>query len=480
MDFKHHIFISYRHIDDKPYPAGSIGWVSKFHHILETALAVRRGEEQRLWRDVTRMKGNENLSETLFDTLSESALLVSIVSPSYLKSQWCSRELRHFCQEAEKTGGLGVGEHGSRLFKVDKEHIPLDQCPPEFQTSLGYRFYEFDEAQYPKALDQPSEKVVGEKYMAVIERLAREICETLDTLETSSEESPQPSKKLIYLSETTDDLREIRESIRQSLEMDGHRVLPSQMLPPEADFSEKVLENMSQCEMSIHLVSPSAHRTQEFRQKLMAAKTQEQINISSQCVENKQSLTRIFWMPPTETADSSDPFIRSIQSEPNFLSMPVESLKTTIQDQLQQQRAIALAPVGNGSSKVYLDCDEDDFLYADDIEPIYDWLRKRFDEVVLPEHGMHNLSSSEARLKQCEAVLIYYGRARDFWFERRICALQKALRNDRPQPLRAKAIYVSRPNTPKKQNLNLNIPVINGIREFSAEILNVFSEQLEA
>jgi hypothetical protein len=124
VDFENDIFISYAHLDDQPLTEGQKGWVSDFHRALELRLGELLGEKPKIWRDA-KLAGNDYFSDVIVGRLMKVALLISILSPRYLKSEWCVKELREFYKAAEQTGGLRVGEK-ARVFKVVKtECIPL-------------------------------------------------------------------------------------------------------------------------------------------------------------------------------------------------------------------------------------------------------------------------------------------------------------------------------------------------------------------
>ena len=141
-DFKFDIFISYTHIDNKPLSDHQKGWIAKLHEDLETRLAMILGEEPRMWRD-PRLQGNEVFDESIVRQLNKVALLVSVLSPRYVKSEWCTRELREFLRAAEQTGGVRIGDK-VRLFKVVMIPVPPEDHPPELQPLLGYKFFETD------------------------------------------------------------------------------------------------------------------------------------------------------------------------------------------------------------------------------------------------------------------------------------------------------------------------------------------------
>ena len=490
MDFDKDLFISYAHIDNQSLIPEQEGWISTFHKALEIRLSQIRGTTPKIWRD-RKLDGNDFFGDTILETLSSSGLLVSILSPRYVQSEWCMRELQTFCQMAtSQTDGLKVGDNKSRLFKVVKTHVPRDQFPAEFAAFIGYEFFEFDEAGRPQEFDKTYGPELERKFYAKLNDLAYDIHQTLQILEALPEPgqgqgpvvpvtTPAPGKipigKTIYLAETTYDLQDSRDKIRRELTMAGHQVLPDQPLPFTPDFAQRVEESLAQCVMSIHLVSPQSSGSQgadspsaQALQNLLAARSQEQIELASSCCQEQQDITRILWMPPTARLGDGDDFLRMLQRESDFISTPLEDLKTIIQDRLTEPEPEPETAT-NGLRKVYLDCDQRD-LEAADIEPLYDWLDQRF-QVVLPDYDASSLSRSEALIKQCEAVLIYYGQANGLWLTRRLNALRKSL-FDRPRPLLAKAVYVAGPERPNKQGVSApDVPIIDGLQAFNPGLL---------
>lgn len=492
MDFEKDLFISYAHIDNESLSPGQEGWISIFHKALEIRLSQIRGERPRIWRDPN-LQGNAYFSDDILEGLSNSALLVSILSPRYLKSEWCIRELQNFCQVAAQDAGIRVGDNKARLFKVVKTHVPREQHPSEFESFIGYEFFEFDDAGRPQEFDKIYGPELAQKFYAKLNDLAYDIHQTLEIVEALptgdgvqreagavTPSSQSIAGKTIYLAETTYDLQNSRDKIRRELTMAGHQVLPAQPLSFAPDFAQRVQENLAQCVMSIHLVSPQEAREQgaeslsdQALQNLMAARSQEQIEIASNCCQENQDISRILWMPPTARIGDGDDFLKTLQRQPDFLSTPLEDLKTIIQDRLTQPAQPQAADLtANGGHRVYLDCDQRDLDEAG-IEPLYEWLDQRF-EVVLPDYASSSLSRSESLIKQCEAVLIYYGQANGLWLKRRLNALRKSL-YDRPQPLLAKAVYIAGPERPNKQSFSVSdVSVIDGLRVFNPGLLEPF------
>ena len=96
MIYEQDAFISYAHIDNEPISAGQKGWVTQFHATLQTMLSQRLGERARIWRD-DKLDGNDIFADEIVDQFNKTALLVSILRPRYLRSEWCTRELQEFC-----------------------------------------------------------------------------------------------------------------------------------------------------------------------------------------------------------------------------------------------------------------------------------------------------------------------------------------------------------------------------------------------
>jgi len=142
MNFEQNLFISFTHLDNQPLTDGEKGWITRFHATLKNILSTRIGREAKIWRDA-RLAGCDVYSEEIIAQLKQSAVLVSIVSSRYLKSEWCRREVREFCEVARQTTGLIVGQK-LRLLKVIKTPVDAsEELPPPLRDVLGYEFFDY-------------------------------------------------------------------------------------------------------------------------------------------------------------------------------------------------------------------------------------------------------------------------------------------------------------------------------------------------
>ena len=107
MHFEKDLFISYAHIDNKPLTPEQHGWITRFHGSLETLLSMRMGGKARIWRD-DKLRGNDVFANEIVEQFAQTAVLVSVLTPRYLNSEWCNKEVAEFCKCAEENGGLVV------------------------------------------------------------------------------------------------------------------------------------------------------------------------------------------------------------------------------------------------------------------------------------------------------------------------------------------------------------------------------------
>ncbi len=493
MDFENDIFISYAHIDDQALLEGQKGWVSSLHRALQVRVAQLLGMAPRIWRD-PKLEGNDVFADKLVNRLPRTAVLLSVLSPRYARSEWCIRELREFRKAAAGTGGLQI-EDKLRIFKVVKTPIPLEQQPPEFIQVLGYEFFVVDpETGRPRELDQAFGTEAQREYWAKLDDLAHDLCTTLTAMAAGAEPAPgvqsAGEEVAVYLAETTFDLREERSRVARDLTRRGYRVLPDQPLPLLASELEALVrESLARCRLSVHLVGANYGVVPEgARQSIVALQNQLAVEHAGAA-----RLDRLIWMPPgLETDDERQgELLEHLRSDAgthegaDLLQTPLEDLKTAILDKLrpaEETAADETAAAGDDApTSVYLICDQRDEEVTPELE---DFLFDRGFEVTLPVFEGDEAEvrqDHEENLRLCDAVLFYYGAGNDLWLRRQLRELRKSAGYGRDKPIRAKAIWVAPPDTPRKKRLRTREAlVIQAPASFDPAALEPFLTQLEA
>src|SRR5262245_28780127 len=228
--FESDAFISYAHLDNVELVEGRKGWVANYHRALEVRIAQLLGKSPHLWRD-PKLSGNDLFADTLVEHLKHAAVLVTIVSPRYLKSEWTLRELEEFWRAAEEQGGVAVSSR-ARVFKVLKTPVPIDRTPPSLRALIGYEFFRVDpETGKTRELDEVFGPDAQREFWLKLDDLAHDIVQLLEVLETDPDaEAPRGSRAAVYLALTTSDLREPREALKRDLQQRGYAVLPDRAL----------------------------------------------------------------------------------------------------------------------------------------------------------------------------------------------------------------------------------------------------------
>ncbi|NIM14287.1 MAG: TIR domain-containing protein [Candidatus Aminicenantes bacterium] len=201
------VFISYSHLDSEPLFKDQEGWISGFHYTLKSLLGKRLTREPRIWHDKV-LQGNDKFNDEIVGKLSNTKIFLAVISPCYLQSEWCMKELREFIKAAETRGGVHIGNK-SRIFKIVKTLVPLDQYPDEIRELLGYEFFLKDDRGRPHECAPDRKAVYYEKYMTELENVAFDIGELIlemewKNLKTTNHDAKQSSgdhkdRKPIYL-----------------------------------------------------------------------------------------------------------------------------------------------------------------------------------------------------------------------------------------------------------------------------------------
>src|SRR5262245_33262945 len=92
------LFISYSHIDNRPWGGGQREWVTEFNRALKKRLTQLVGRDVIVWRD-TKIAGHDEFDDRIVNELRRSRLFLCVMTPRYLKSEWCQKEIGLFLGE---------------------------------------------------------------------------------------------------------------------------------------------------------------------------------------------------------------------------------------------------------------------------------------------------------------------------------------------------------------------------------------------
>ena len=483
MNFDHDAFISYSHRDNTPLPGpGQTGWVTMFSAVLKERLNTRLGKDVRLWIDPA-LKGNEVFADEISNRLAASALLVSILSPSYVQSNWCKREMDEFCASAARNGGLKLGNI-SRVVKVIKLPPAPEPEPEPMKGMDGYPFYE-EAGGFPMELQPDGNSESKEQYLRRITRLAYQITQALQllsqTLPRASAAAPGQTLPAVFLADCGRDQHEARDCLAVELRVLGYEVLQLQP-PPETEEALLVAlaPLLERCELSVHLVGNSVGRVPDGP----SGRSLVMLENSLAAERSRQAkLRRIIWLPAAvegERPEQRD-FIKRLQTSADeqygadLLRGDFESLKSTAHNRLRQlatpQPDPAVRPV-TGAPLLHLLMSEADRSAA---VPLIQLLQAQGMEVTVPVFvGASGplRKANQGLMLASDALMLFYGAENELWKQGQIDLRKRVISRDNVRPQRFWTCLMPPFTDDKKLLLQVGGPaVINGLDGLTAAVL---------
>ncbi len=480
MQFPTDIFISYAHIDDESLIQNQKGWISEFHRALDIRLAQLLGRRPVIWRDDS-LQGNHVFDKQIVDQFSKVAIMISIITPRYVKSDWCIKEVDEFYSTCQTNIGITVSNK-SRIFKVIKTPVRIDQHPEKIQGVLGYEFYNTDPGtgrvkELSQVFGQDTERLYWEK----LDDLAHDISSFLEGMEhstTGAKSNPVTDSGVknagkVFLAESTYDTQTFRDSLKRELQGHGYYILPDRQLPLVANaLNDDLKLNLDEVDMSIHLLGENYGIIPEGAQKSIV----EIQNDFAASYSAANAVPRFIWIPEgCEPADERQVnFIDRLNSGKDgiagadLVQGSLEDFKGVVIDKLnslKKEEKKDEPEVYDESSKViYLICDISDI---DEIRPLEDFLFNNGYEVVIPifegdESGIRE--DHVENLKTCSAAIIFFSNANELWLRSKTRDFMKINGYGRAKPLAFKAIYIAPPDSISKQRFRtLDAEVINAL-----------------
>ncbi len=494
------VVITYANLDDQPVVSGQSGWISKLQRNLELRVAQLTGS-------ATVLKQAEPLPEEdrrVMELVPRAKTIVSVLSPPFARSESCCRLVKTFWESAERSGDFRVGD-GARILNVVKTPVDPTEVPrelePLYSELVPYEFFEQDPV---SGRIQDFDEIFGEaarqRFYERVYDLALDVSRVLRNLSAPGAAEPEEGRKRVYLAATTSDLTPQRDLLRRQLVSWGHEVLPRQTLPLVASEIESVMQAcLGDCDLAIHFVGAHYGLVPEATDLSVVALQ----NKVAQRFSDERGLPRLIWHPSgiepegerqraffwelKEDAAARRGAELVIDTFENFRSL----LRTRWKREAEARRAREAArtraaesearktasssPSSEPSSassppRVYLICDPED---EQAVEPLEDFFYEQGIEVTFPAFDADESQLQEIHvqnLRDCDAVLIFYGVSGKHWVDFSVRDLQKAMGYRSGRALAASAVYVAPPFDRRKERF----------RSVSVEVLRPEGAELEA
>jgi hypothetical protein len=468
---------------DNDAKKSELGWVSQFKKFLELMLNQVLGEKSKI------------LLKAEYDSITAPSLknigvLVSVLSKEFIQSGQCLDNVEAFCKENQTADKVHT-----RVFKVFKTPLTLQEQPPRLRDLIGYDLFQLDTetGEVKEYTDYFSIEAERQYWMKMVD-LAYDIYDSLLYLKDTSKTEVKNifRRKTIYLAETGHDLSVQRNIIKRELQRHGYVVLPNQTLPPTVAELEKVVKrDLQESNLSIHLIGTAYGEIPEgtersvvdIQNKLSAEK-------SMAAKGNNEEFTRLIWISPNlnNASEKQKGFIENIkrdveaQEGAEILQTPLEDFKNIMREELvdnSNDRKVLLDDTTGRS--IYLMHDRVD---DSEVGPIKEAIEKSGFRVLLPEFEGELLELRKKHidnLRNFDAAIIYKGKVNEQWVRMKALDLLKAPGFGRKKPIIGKAIVTLPGSTMNMEAFkSQNLRVIESDPSRPNESLKSFLQQFNA
>jgi hypothetical protein len=449
--FNADIFLSYAHGDDPM-------WIRAFEQALAKAVRERLGHDIRVWQDTKQLRVGLDWQEEIDAAIANTAAFLVVLSPSYMTSDWCSRELTRFLGQDGSLDAVKVGNL-CRLLKIVKipwendDHeafLPRQQHVKFFQKTNGPE--EYTEFAY-----------ASDGFVRALQEIAASIAALLRTMRRRLHK--------VYVASPADDVVDAWQRVRAQLGDDQYDVRPEGRL--NAGYDDKVLlRDIESAVLTVHLLGP-AYDAFSARQLLLAAEARRR---------------RLIWFArgtdTPETVDSrqwrllqSIREMRDASTGVDWFSGTVQEMIVQVQSALRPKAAETAAEMSPGTS-IYLLHDPTTRKDAEFAEALRVDLRQHEKlNVVFPPPVLASTSDYRERhrwqLQNCDGVLLYWNAAPDTWFDQ---CVPDVVYPGRKARIRAKALLLDDPSRIGDQP----VPVFHRSTDFSLTHLEPFLARLRS
>jgi hypothetical protein len=467
------IFISYARDDDLPSPdkPDRKGFVTFLDESVRYEFRDLGPERPKIWRDTKRIADGEQFTPEIEQALKNASFLLVILSPNWMHSTWCNRELETF---AKYHGPDGLRE---RIIVVGKRYVDPDRRPSLLQGQTGFAFY---------ARNEDPEEIAGdieffdrgeprdERYWAKLKALAAFLLRRKPRPSATS--MYPPTGRTIYVAKPSTDMRAGYDRIVSELVGKGHTVVPD----PEEDIPLKsavaiIDAALLNAEISIHLLGEKAGDAPE--DQLPMVKLQLARAAAKVAKDVGAKFHRILWapslwtiqpdpnLPATETTRRPLDVLAKFDSQLPTDKVEGDSLSKFV-DYLNQH-LVAIAPPRtsamplpdiSGDVRLYLYHSLEDTDYALNLAQA---LQQRKLETLLPAFDGSDTeikSFNGKQLAECDAVILCWASASEVWVRAQASGMRNWHDLGRSQPFFYRAVVAAPPPGTRKKAGKLLFP----------------------
>ena len=465
------LFVSYAHVDDLPLEPGRPGWVTTLVNSLNSLLAQRlgRGESISLWMD-HQLPGHVELTPEIESKLGESSVLLIVLSPAYLASTWCLKEMSFFNNTVRRRGG----RVGARIFLVEFDQV---ERPHDLGELKGYRFWAKDPlGRSTRTLGVPRPGPEDRGYFDLLYDLRHDLAEALTRLKTGADNvavsDEARDRPVVFLAEVTDDLDDQGEEVRRYLLQAGLAVVPEDIYPRDpAAFRALADRDLAHATLFVQLLGGLAGK------RLLGA-SQTIVGLQHECAVDRGVPVLQWHARGLDLASVPHPDHRARLEGPSVIATDLQEFKSLVVQKVRELTApkpAAPRADNDADTLVFVNAEEADLDLAKRIGSL---LFRHGIGYVLPNRSRRPAEARKALdgyLLNCDGLVLVHGTNPDWVFEQ-VIRFRK-IKPRRETPIMAIGICDGPP--PEKEECHFGLPglrVINCRHGLDEEELNKFAD----
>jgi hypothetical protein len=426
-DFAQDVFISYAHIDNQPDREGERGWVESFERALRLRLLKRFGREVQVWRD-PELARSQRFDPVIEEAVKGSAIMISLISQSYLASEYCQQELEWFTAKAsQESVGLTVGQH-VRVFPLLLYNVPPQAWPEACHGTSGFRFHDAVERGFGTPL-RPDRDEFTDRLCGLVEEL-HTVLTAIEKQAGATEVVAEANARSVFLADVSDDMRRDRRLLKQHLEKENIEVVSGILSPQPSQHEAAVLDALARASLSVHLLGALPGRP------LVEDEPDRTYPVEQLRIGLEHARSQLVVLPPgLETQDIDEPeyaeFITSLQERPREAERLeiIQAGRTQIAEEViskirrLEERASASAATGSqaGAGRAFVDLHVNDLAFAGDLVGYLH--RQDLPAITIPSGDLDpaaGLSLFEEHLRSARVFIVVFGRVARSWVEQRL------------------------------------------------------------
>jgi hypothetical protein len=467
------IFISYARDDDIPPPdkPGRKGFVTFLDDAVRYEFKELGPERPKVWRDTKRIADGAQFTPEIDEALKSASFLLVVLSPNWMASQWCRRELDTF---AKYHSGDGLRD---RVVVVGKRHVDPDKRPSLLQGQNGFRFY---------VRNEDPEEVVGDleffdrgepqdvRYWERLKALAAYLVRRQPR--PSPAPAYAPTGRTIFVAKPASDMRMGYDRVVSELVGKGHTVVPEPTEDIQLDSAVETIDAaLLNAEIAVHLLGEKAGDAPEDQPPMVKLQLARAAARASKDIQGK--FHRVIWapslwillpnrdQPPIETTrhplEVLAKFAQQLATdkiEGDSLSKFVDFLNQHL-SVITPPRPITLSlPDSIGDVRLFLYHSQEDSRYALNLAQA---LQQRKLEALFPafEGPEADIKSFNCKqLAECDGVIVCWASASEVWVRAQASGLRNWLALGRSKQFCYRAVVAAPPPGERKKASKLLFP----------------------